>query len=83
MKFRFTAEHFPFSTRIKLTSAQSHADQANALLEAEEAKCERVYGPQSFHGFQSTTQNSYHTFRNPGHTHTALLWNVEKIEREK
>lgn len=80
MKFRFTAEHFKGITAwgqfgedfVDIMVCQQAADIANTLLEAEEAKCERVgLGPDGEGRFSPLAKFS---------THTALLWNVEKIE---
>lgn len=73
MKFRFTAEHF--ETRLGRDVLTTHlnsqraAEMANAALEAEEEKCERVY---QLYRFEIKI----------GRLTTALLWNVEKIETE-
>lgn len=80
MKFRFKSEDFlPI---LPLDTRNQAADIANALLEAEEAKCAQVFG----HCIQCRpTQRWYrkmwHGSKSPHGkpTHTALLWNVEEI----
>lgn len=80
--FRFTAAHFAEyfgcmtnSETGKLLAAQGIAEIANAILEAEEAECERVeLGPDGDGKFSPFAKFS---------THTALLWGIEKIEEIK
>jgi len=82
MKFRFTAEMFEdLGLRHELSGAlgpcaRHVAEHANALLEAEEAKCERV------EYFELGSGGKSFLSRDPNRT--ALLWNVEPIgEGEK
>lgn len=89
MTFRFTLEHFigVLNIELKLAGVVSNrtwernlafqiAKHANALLEAEEAKCEPLFGNiragvwiQGKHG-------------NIPEEQSALLWNVERIDTE-
>lgn len=86
MKFRFTAEHFQDRSDFCHCGKEHELDCkaveaaniANALLEAEEEKCERVYSESSNpKSIWWKCKSSMGT-----DTHTALLWNVEKIETE-
>lgn len=85
MKFRFTAEHFigVLNIDLKLAGVVSNrtwernlafqiAKHANSLLEAEEAKCERVYSEPEYRGYWIQPKDEEHS-------HTALLWNVSPI----
>lgn len=91
MKFRFTAEHFVRKVLegvlIGADEAHGIAEMANAALEAEEAKCERVYEYVYLKGKRNRWfcpgPNEKMGQYNPGQA-SALLWNVEKIgEGEK
>jgi hypothetical protein len=81
MKFRFTADHFKYGSYTNPETglqtnycfadcqAEGIAERANALLDAEEKKCLRI----------SVGVNDDAKFNLDEPTHTALLWNVEKI----
>lgn len=80
--FRFTAEHFSRSELQRKFGEDAPwfyerlAQIANSELEAHEATCERVTGyiDSDFGNYVFMTDD---TVSEP--THTALLWNVEKI----
>lgn len=83
MKFRFTAENSGASIPSGKNYIADENDmvitirQANAILEAEEAKCKKVYGHYDntewhIHHGPTEVDRKYYT--------SALLWNVEKIE---
>ena len=57
----------------------SAAEIANAKLEEWLKSAPTVYGPQSLYGFKQTALQSWHTFKNPGHTHKAKLVQIEEL----
>lgn len=78
--FRFTAEHFgsfPPSNCYPLITVERAIEAANAALEAEEAKCERVH--LSFVEMEGRDEVIASSVSQENDTHTALLWNVAPI----
>lgn len=86
MQFRFKPEHF-FTGRLhrdptdQPIGAEQCADIANDILEAEEKKCERVYGSLLCNHDKSCGFMVWMTEESKPATHTALLWGKEKVEK--
>lgn len=81
-KFRFTAAHFNFDVTIEghegCDPEPRHlADRANALLDAELARCERVYSHQDRVKW-ATNKDLIGRCE-----YTALLWDMSPIKRKK
>lgn len=78
-KFRFTAEMFIVEVHSPYVRIETAAKIANAFLEAEEKKCEMVYGHLPPPDGGDGIENWARTRMNYNYEYTALLWNVEKI----
>lgn len=83
-KFRFTVADFKYlgtftiehPEYIEIDRSQDLADKANALLEAEEQKCEGVY----FEKWSWGKIGMLSTIKQQRSTESALLWNVSPID---
>lgn len=84
--FRFTAEHFIQALgagKVSMNfSFERIAEIANALLEAEEQKCERIF--MHLGGAHSLEENNiFYRPKIEHSTHTALIWNVSTINNDE
>lgn len=82
MSFRFKPEDgFTINPQNPHSDRYISIDRANALLEAHEKKCTKVYsGSRAMWQGKPIWDSSNEPAWND--THTAILWNITPIERE-